>query len=199
MRSAKLVLAALMIPASASLMALTGCGSEPSNNNQVMQLSNDVGACIKDLEIDNGGLKDELKSAYGYAVYPNVESGALVVKGASGNGQVFQGGNYIGFSELSVGGVGLSAGGQSYSEIVLFQNQQALSNFENNKLGFDATASATILQAGAATSAPQYDKNGVAVLKHVKGGLMVDASLNGQQFTFKPANAQAATQPMANP
>jgi lipid-binding SYLF domain-containing protein len=193
MKSAKLALAALVLPASASLLALTGCGSEPSSQVEVRQLVNDGNATIKDMEIADPPLADDLKKAVGYVVFPNVESGALFVKASSGNGEVFQGGNYIGSAALSVGGVGASVGGESYSELIIFQTPQALSDFENNKLSFDANASAVVLQAGATT--PTKYTNGVAVVKHVKGGLMLDASIGGQQLTFKAANPQPATQP----
>ncbi len=194
MKSAKLCLALLMIPAGAGLTLLSGCGSEPATQTEQRQLVNDGNATIKDMEIDDSQLSTDLKQAVGYAVFPNVGEGALVVKAASGNGEVYQGGKYIGSAHLTIGGVGLSVGGASYSELILFQTPEALQNFEDNKLSFDATATATALQAGA--TAPVKYTNGVAVLKHVKGGLMVDASIGGQQLTFKAANVQPATQPM---
>ena len=193
MKAARFAIAMLFAPVGAGLMTLTGCGSEPSTQVQQKQLITDSDATLKDLETAEPSLTDMVKNSAGYVVYPNVTVGALGVKVESGNGDVYQNGKYIGTSHLGAGDIGLSAGGETYSELIVFQTPEALSQFENNKLHFDAGANAVILQAGA-TASPKYT-NGVAVVKHSKGGLLLDASIGAQQFTFKAANAQPATMP----
>jgi lipid-binding SYLF domain-containing protein len=195
MKSAKLALALLMIPAGAGLCSLTGCGSEPSSPVQQKQLENDSQNTLKDLEVADPTLADKVKSSVGYAIFPQVGKGAVGIEAGSGNGEVFQNGKYIGAAHLSIGGVGLSLGGETYQELILFNTPQAIQDFENNNLKFGADASAVALQAGSAASATFDKDKGVLVFKHTTGGLMFDASLNGQQFTFKAANPQPATQP----
>ncbi len=198
MKSAKLALALLMTPVAAGLCTLTGCGSEPPTAVEQKQMVNDSNMTLNDLEIADPSLKDGIKNAVGYAIFPNVGSGALGVKVASGNGEVYvQGGKYIGSAELNIVGGGLSVGGETYSEVLLFQTPEALSNFENNSLKFEANATAVALKAGATSSSKP--NNGVIVLTHTKGGLMVDASLGGQQFTFKAANPQPVAAPSTQP
>ena len=195
MRSAKLALALMMLPAGAGLISLTGCGTEPTTPVEKKQLINDSDATLKDMEIADSTLADKVTSSAGYVVFPNVGKGAVGVTAGSGNGEVYQDGKYIGSAHISIGGVGVSLGGESYRELILFQSVDALHTFENNGLKFGADASAVALQAGAAASAQFSKDTGTIVFKHTTGGLMFDASLNGQQLTFKAANPQPAAQP----
>jgi len=195
MKNAKLALALLMLPAGVGICTLTGCGSEPSTPVQQKQMINDSQATLKDLEIADSTLADKVNNAAGYVVFPEVGRGAVGVEAGSGNGDVYTKGKYLGSAHLSLGGVGVSLGGETYQEIILFQTPEALQDFENNGVKFGADASAVALQAGAAASAQFSKNNGTLVFKHTTGGLMFDASLNGQQITFKAANPQPAMQP----
>jgi hypothetical protein len=49
---------------------------------------------------------------------------------------------------------------------------------------FDAQASAVAITAGASVDVAYVD--GVAVFTRVKGGLMYEASIGGQHFSFEP-------------
>jgi hypothetical protein len=193
MKAAKLCVVMLFAPLSAGLFCLGGCGSEPATPQQRKQLVNDSGAALKDMEIADSTLADKVNSAAGYAVFPNVDKGAVGIGVGSGNGDVYQGGKYIGQAHLTIGTVGVALGGEAYKELILFETPAALSDFENNGLKFDANASAVALQAGAAASSKWA--NHIMVFKQTNGGLMADASIGGQQFTFKAANPMPATQP----
>jgi hypothetical protein len=194
MNTAKLCLALLFAPLGAGVVTLTGCGSEPTTPAQQKQLVNDSAAALKDLELADSTLTDKVNSAAGYAIFPNVGKGAVGIEAASGNGDVYlKGGKYIGTSHLAMGGVGLALGASNYSELILFETPQALASFENNEVKFDASASAVALQAGAAANSKF--QNGVLVFTHTNGGLIAEAAIGGQQFTFKAANIQPATQP----
>ncbi len=193
MKAAKFCLAMLFAPVGAGLLTLTGCGSEPTTPVQQKQLINDSQATVKDMEIADSTLQNKVDSAYGYVMFPSVGKGGVGVEVATGNGDVYQQGKFIGQARLSMVGTGIDLGAETYSELILFQTPEAMNNFENNNLRFDATASAVALKAGAADSAKF--ENGVLVFTHVHGGLMVEAGIGGQQFTFKAANPQPATQP----
>jgi len=194
MKAVKFCVAMLFAPVSAGLFCLGGCGSEPSTPAEQKQLVNDSEATLKDMEIADSTSADKVNQAYAYAVFPNVGKGAVGIGVGSGNGDVYlQGGKYIGAAHLTIGTVGLALGGESYKELILFENKNALSDFENNSLKFDANASGVALQSGSAAS-NKFEK-GILVFKQTTGGLMGDASIGGQQFTFKAANPMPATQP----
>jgi lipid-binding SYLF domain-containing protein len=122
--------------------------------------------------------------AVGYAVFPTVGKGAIGIGGARGKGWVYHGGSVIGKSTLTQVSIGFQLGGQAYSEIVFFQTRQALDNFKLGHLKLDAQASAIALTARA--SADLAYRNGVAIVTMAKGGLMYEASVGGQKFSFTP-------------
>ena len=71
--------------------------------------------------------------------------------------------------------IGLQFGGQSYSQIVFFENQDDFDLFKDNKFQFAAQVSAVALSEGAAANLEYRD--GVAVFTQAKGGLMYEASI----------------------
>ncbi len=144
------------------------------------------------------------ENAYGYAVFPKIGKGAAGIGGAFGKGQVYRGGKVTGQSSLFQLSVGAQLGGEAHSEIIFFQDKRAYDEFTSGEFAFDATASAVAITAAAQTQVgttgkssgasvgPQSGKQlaagyvkGMAVFTHVKGGLMYEASVAGQKFTFK--------------
>jgi lipid-binding SYLF domain-containing protein len=145
------------------------------------------------------------ENAYGYVVFPKVGKGGAGVGGAFGKGQVYRGGNVTGQSSLFQLSVGAQLGGEAYSEIIFFQDKRAYDEFTRGDFAFDATVSAVAITAAAQAQAgttgkssgasvgPQSGKQlaagyvkGMAVFTHIKGGLMYEAAVAGQKFTFKP-------------
>lgn len=123
--------------------------------------------------------------SYAYALFPNIGKGAIGVGGATGNGVVYEKGKYIGSSNMVQVTVGLQLGGQAYGEVIFFENKEALDHFKENKLEFSGQASAVAAKEGASTNV-KY-RSGVMIFTQKKGGLMYEASIGGQKFTFKPS------------
>lgn len=145
------------------------------------------------------------ENAFGYAVFPTVGKGGLIVGGAYGRGQVYQAGKVTGITKLVKASIGLQAGGQAFSQIIFFQDKRAYDEFTSGEFAFDAGASAVAITAGAqaqtgstgstagASAGPRTGaqakvsyRKGMAVFVHAKGGLMFEASVAGQKFTFDP-------------
>lgn len=142
-------------------------------------------------------------SAYGYAIFPTVGKGGLGIGAAYGKGRVYRGGVYTGDSSMTQVSIGFQIGGQAYSEIIFFKDAQAYRDFTSGSFEFGAQASAVAINAGANAQAgttgnsagagqsggSQAAKaayiNGMAVFTAAKGGLMVEAALAGQSFTFE--------------
>ena len=120
----------------------------------------------------------------GYVIFPNVGKGAIGVGGAAGNGIVFEKGNAVGSAKMKQVSVGFQFGGQVYREVIFFQDQASLNRFKQNKFEFSAQASAVAVTKGASTNV-KY-RNGVLVFTQEKGGLMYEASIGGQKFSYKP-------------
>jgi lipid-binding SYLF domain-containing protein len=124
------------------------------------------------------------EKAYGYAVFPKVTKAGLGIGGAAGSGVVYENNVVVGSSKLKQASIGLQAGGQQYSEVIFFENKTSFENFTKGKLKFDAQASAVAITEGASVDVAY--QNGVAVFTQTLGGLMYEASLGGQHFSFKP-------------
>ncbi|MDX5584769.1 MAG: lipid-binding SYLF domain-containing protein [Aureibaculum sp.] len=120
--------------------------------------------------------------SYGYAIFPKITKAGIAFGGAFGKGVVFKDHQVVGSSKLKQASIGLQFGGQQYSEVIFFKNEESFENFTNGKLKFDAQASAVALKDGASIDAAYQD--GVAVFTQTKGGLMYEASIGGQHFKY---------------
>jgi lipid-binding SYLF domain-containing protein len=144
------------------------------------------------------------KSAYGYAVFPTVGKGGIGIGGAYGKGQVYRGGKVTGETSLIKVTIGFQLGGQAFSEMIFFKDKRAYDDFTSGNFEFDASASAVAITAGAqakagtegstasASTGPATGKQagssyrkGMAIFVHIKGGLMYEAAIGGQKFSFK--------------
>ena len=128
-------------------------------------------------------LKPYFKEAYGFAVFPNVGKAGFGIGGSRGKGEVFREGKVIGSTTLTQLSIGFQLGAQAYSQIIFFQNKRDLDIFTAGNYEFGASASAALITEGANASADYRD--GVAVMTFSKGGLMYEASIGGQKFTFR--------------
>jgi len=144
----------------------------------------DVAAVIAKFKEKDPGLAEVFVSAAGYVVFPTVGKGAIGIGGARGKGWVYRHGRLIGRSTLTQVSIGFQLGGQAYSEVVFLKDQAALDNFKLGHLKLDAQASAIALTARA--SGDLAYRNGVAIVTMAKGGLMYEASVGGQKFSFSP-------------
>ncbi|MGI9530730.1 YSC84-related protein [Lutimonas sp.] len=122
--------------------------------------------------------------SYGYAVFPRVTKGAIGIGGAGGKGIVYKGHVPTGQSSLSQATIGFQLGGQQYKEVIFFENKEAYDRFTNKKVKFDGQASAVAITAGASVDVAW--KDGMAIFTQTRGGLMYEASIGGQHFSFKP-------------
>ena len=128
-------------------------------------------------------LKPYFKKARGYAVFPNVGKGGIGIGGARGSGEVFEKGVVIGKTTLTQVSIGFQLGGQAFSQIIFFKDKKSLERFTEGNFEFGASASAALITEGANASADYSD--GVAVLTYSKGGLMYEASIGGQKFSYE--------------
>lgn len=130
----------------------------------------------------DGLMRNLFNNAYGYVIFPNVGKGGIAVGGAAGNGIVYERGSIIGKAKLTQVTVGFQLGGQAYREVIFFETKSDLQRFKENRIEFSAQASAVAATAGASGNAKYTD--GVMIFTQQKGGLMYEASIGGQKFTF---------------
>ena len=141
-------------------------------------------------------------NAYGYAVFPTIGKGGIGVGGAYGKGRVYEKGKVIGDTSMTQLSIGFQLGGQGFSQIIFFENAEALRLFTKGEFEFGAEASAVAITLGASAKAGStgasagasavpdkakvtgaYNK-GMAVFTIAKGGLMYEATIAGQKFNY---------------
>jgi len=176
-----------MFRTAALLLILTGLAlpatllAQNSKNNKLINDSKEAKAEF----IKTDGLMQSLfDNSYGYVIFPNVGKGGVGVGGAAGNGIAYEKGKAIGSAKMKQVSVGFQFGGQAYREVIFFENKAALDHFKQNKFEFSAQASAVAATAGASTNV-KY-REGVMVFTQKKGGLMYEASIGGQKFSYTP-------------
>ena len=138
-------------------------------------------------------LQSFLADSAGYAVFPNVGKGGLVVGGAHGKGLVYEKTKVVGQATMTQASIGAQVGGQTFAEIIVFETPAALNEFKAGKFELSAEASAVAATEGASKTA-NY-KRGVAIFTQPKEGLMVQASVGGQKFKFEPEALQPTGPP----
>ena len=155
---------------------------------------------------DAGDSAGYFNSAYGYAVFPTIGKGGIGIGGAHGRGRVYTGGRHVGDTSMTQVTMGFQLGGQAFSQMIFLEDKRALESFTSGNFEFSAQATAVALTAGvsaeantgggtaAGASGGRNDANlshggyrkGMAIFTIARGGLMYEASLGGQKFSYKP-------------
>jgi lipid-binding SYLF domain-containing protein len=144
------------------------------------------------------------KTSYGYAVFPTIGKGGIGIGGAHGSGRVYAEDKYVGDTSMTQITVGFQLGGQAFSQIIFFEDKRAFDEFTGGNFEFGAQASAVAITAGASAqttttgssagaSGGKHDASttgsyyrGMAIFTVAKGGLMYEASVGGQKFSYAP-------------
>ena len=152
---------------------------------------------------DSPVVEPYFNKSYGHAVFPTIGKGGIGIGGAHGSGQVYQGGKLTGKTTMTQLTIGWQLGGQAYSQIIFFEDKRSYNDFTSGNFEFGAQASAVAITAGAqaqagtagtgASASPGGSAgsqaqtkfhNGMAVFTRAKGGLMYEATIGGQKFSF---------------
>jgi lipid-binding SYLF domain-containing protein len=120
--------------------------------------------------------------SYGYAMFPKNGKGGLIIGGSGGHGVVYEKGKTIGTAKMAQVTAGAQVGGESYREVIFFENKEALDRFKDNKVEFTSQISAVAAKSGASANAKFAD--GVVVFTKDLSGLMAEATVGGQKFSY---------------
>jgi len=181
----------LMVALVATCGLVAGCSTAPKSEEGRADLRDNAGSALQTMESTDATLRDFLGRGYGYAVYPSVGKGGAVAGGAYGQGVVYEQGRPVGYSDLTQASVGAQLGGQTYKEVIVFENAAALDRLKGGTYSLGAGVSAVLVKSGAAREA--RFKDGVAVFIHPKAGAMAEASVSGQKLSYqRMSNAEAS-------
>lgn len=165
------------------LLALTACSTAPKSVEGKADIREQAAVALDKARTNDPSMTKVIREAGGYAVFPTVGKGAAGIGGAYGKGVLYEDGAVVGYCDLSQASIGLQLGGQSYTEIIAFETQDAVDRFKKGNFTFDAQATAVALKSGAGANAKYTD--GVAVFTMDEGGLMFEAAVGGQKFGYQ--------------
>ena len=168
------------------MMALTtfiGCATAPKTAEGKADIESAADVALAKAQRTDPSLRSVFREASGYAVFPSLGKGAAGIGGAYGKGVLYVNERAVGYCDLSQASIGFQLGGQAYTEIIAFQNMQAVNKFKEGNFRFDAQATAVALKSGAGANAQYAD--GVAVFTMDEAGLMYEASIGGQKFSYQ--------------
>lgn len=171
-----------LIVSLALLPLLAGCATETYTTGGM--LDQETAAAIDLFKKTDSNMEKLFTQSAGYVIFPSVTKGAAGIGAARGEGEVFAKGKLIGTATMTQITLGLQLGGQEYSELIFFEDKVTLDQFAEGQFALSAQASAVAAAEGASADA-KYQK-GVLVFTITKGGLMFEASVGGQKFTFTP-------------
>jgi len=145
--------------------------------------------------------------SYGYAIFPTIGKAGIGIGGAHGSGGVYAQGMKTGTSKMTQITFGFQLGGQAFSQIIFFEDAQAFKSFTSGNFEFSAQATAVAITAGVSTEANTGGgtssgisggrndattashsgyRKGMAIFTIAKGGLMFEAALGGQKYSYTP-------------
>ncbi len=167
-----------------TMSVLVGCSTAPTTTAEQEDLVHKAQTERDEWSKVDPGVEALAKNSQGAAFFPEVTKGGLGIGGAYGRGVVYERGQHIGYADITQGTLGLQAGGQTYSEVIVLENEAAMERFKQNDVNFGANASAIIANSGAAANTRFVD--GVAVFIRPITGAMAEASISGQRITYVP-------------
>ena len=167
------------------LVVATGCSTAPKTQAEKRSLVAEADATLQRMIARDPSLRGFVDRSHGYAIFPDIGKAGAIVGGAYGRGVVFDvNARPVGFAEVNQASIGAQIGGQSYSELIVFENEAAMNRLKSGNFDLGAEVSAVALKAGGAGAA--RFEGGVAVFQLPKGGLMAAAAVNGQKINFEP-------------
>jgi lipid-binding SYLF domain-containing protein len=148
------------------------------------EISQEVKDIKKKWQNEDDSFNSTLKKAYGYAIFPEVGKGGFIVGASHGEGEVYKKGKLIGRAKMTQTTVGAQVGGQTYAEVILFENKDALERFKKGR--FEGSTAATAIGGKKGAAAACKYKDGVAIMVLPLKGAMAEAAGGGQKFDFEP-------------
>jgi len=184
--------AAIALAGALSLLGPTGCSTAPTSVAGKSDLVHSSADTLNQAQHNDSTLRSFIGDSAGYAVFPSIGKGAVGIGGAYGKGDVYQNGAVVGYCDMTQATIGVQLGGQDYSEILVFQTPAAVELFKNGNFRFDAQATAVAIKSGVGANAKFA--NGVAIFTMDETGLMYEASVGGQKFSYQNTQGPLSNQ-----
>jgi len=178
--------------AAIALMLLTGCVTNSSPGFEAGQkpasMDEGVATTMTSLYASAPGSRELASKAKGVLVFPRVVNGGVLVGGEYGRGALMVDGRNVGSYKVTSISLGLQAGLQSQSLVLMFMSQEAYDRFTaGNGWTAGADASVAMGRVGANGRLETLDDNGVVAFALTNAGLMAGAKIDGTHIAKVPS------------
>ena len=173
MKIATLVVASLFLQA---------CSSMQWSATRIDQEADDA---LKVFNEQIDGAQVFLDQASGFLVFPRALRAGLVAGAETGEGVLRVGGETVDYMRITSGSIGLQAGAQARSIVIVFMTESSLNQFRNSngwRVGIDGSVALIDIGAGK-TIDSQNVRDPVVGFIFGSAGLMANLTLEGTRFT----------------
>ena len=168
-----------------AVVVLSGWLSSPALAGSAKEIDAKVDEAILAFEKEVKGGKSFLESSKGILVFPRVFKGGAGFGGEYGEGALRIAGKTADYYSTAAGSVGLQAGGQMKTIVVVFLQADALQKFRESegwKAGVDGSVALVTLGAGGAVDTTNL-KDPIVGFIFGQKGLMYNLTFEGSKFT----------------
>jgi hypothetical protein len=164
---------------------LTSCGLKPIPREELSQSKVDKVISILDEFRGDERLEPFFAEAEIIAIYPVNGRIANGVGAAYGRGLVFERGDrVVGHTRVWQLTMGPQIGGQLYRQVLFFKTRAVYEKFMRSPAEFAGQFNAAAIVLGVSAT-PSFG-NDIALFTRLLGGLMLEASIGAQRYTFAP-------------
>jgi len=175
----------LVATALAAGCTTTGTSDKSDPAAKKREIDAGVDGALNRLYSSVNGSHELAQRAQGILVFPRVLAAGFIVGGEYGEGSLRSHGSTVGYYSTAHASFGLTAGGQSKAEIIMFMTPEAYNKFLASS-GWTAGADANVAIAKVGANG-QLDtlttQQPVIGFVQANAGLMVDVSLNGAKIS----------------
>lgn len=171
----------LAVAASCSSQTESEKATERSTLNQQAQAS------LTELYGTNAAARELSNRAEGILVFPSIVEGSFVVGAQTGDGVLFIDGAPVEYYDTSGLSFGLQAGGQAYSQTLMFLTPEALQKFRSSA-GFEVgvDGGVTVVDANTAGTLDTNNlRHDIVAFVYSGSGLAAGVALDGTKYTKK--------------
>jgi lipid-binding SYLF domain-containing protein len=165
----------------------TGADAQSDKAAKRAELDAKADAALAQLDAEDPAAKTLGAEAEGLLIFPRIFEGGLIIGGLTGDGVLRVGGETVGYDDTTAVTLGLQAGGQVFSQVLMFLDPAALKTFQTSK-GFEVgvDANVTVLSAGETINADTSSlKDPIVAFVFGESGLMGAATIDGTKDTKK--------------
>lgn len=165
----------------------TGCATAPATRGERESLQASARATLDEMIARNPGIQDTIRNVPGYAVFPSIGKGGVLVGGAHGQGILYEHGVPTGYVSVQQASIGAQLGGQTFAQLLVLRTPEQVANLKAGRFTAGADLGVVVLSQSASTQTNFNPNASVFVIP--RGGLMVDISVNGQRIKYQSFSA----------